>query len=72
MALDIGVLFGGLIVTEFIFSIPGMGRLFYDSLLGGDATVLVAWTIVVATFIIAFNLLADVLYGWLDPRIRFS
>jgi peptide/nickel transport system permease protein len=72
MALDIGVLFGGLIVTEFIFSIPGMGRLFYDSLLGGDATVLVAWTIVTATFIIAFNLLADVLYGWLDPRIRFS
>jgi peptide/nickel transport system permease protein len=72
MALDIGVLFGGLIVTEFIFSIPGMGRLFYDSLLSGDATVLVAWTIVTATFIIAFNLLADVLYGWLDPRIRFS
>jgi peptide/nickel transport system permease protein len=72
MALDIGVLFGGLIVTAFIFSVPGMGRLFYDSLLGGDATVLVAWTIVTATFIIAFNLLADVVYGWLDPRIRFS
>jgi peptide/nickel transport system permease protein len=72
MALDIGVLFGGLIVTETIFSIPGMGRLFFDSLLRGDATTLVAWTVVTAMFIVLFNLLADVVYGWLDPRIRFS
>ncbi len=72
MALDIGALFGGLIVTETIFSIPGMGRLFYDSLLAGDATVLVAWTVVTALFIVAFNLLADVLYGVLDPRVRVA
>ena len=72
MALDIGALFGGLIVTETIFSIPGMGRLFYDSLLAGDATVLVAWTVVTAMFIVAFNLLADVLYGVLDPRVRLA
>ncbi len=72
MALDIGVLFGGLIITETIFSIPGMGRLFFDSLLRGDATVLVSWTVVTALFIVLFNLLADVAYGWLDPRIRFS
>jgi peptide/nickel transport system permease protein len=72
MALDIGVLFGGLIVTETIFSIPGMGRLFFDSLLRGDATTRVAWTVVTAIFIVVFNLLADVVYGWLDPRIRFS
>ncbi len=72
MALDIGVLFGGVIITETIFSIPGMGRLFYDSLLAGDATVLVAWTVVTAIFIVTFNLLADVLYGVLDPRVRLS
>jgi len=72
MALDIGVLFGGVIVTETIFSIPGMGRLFYDSLLAGDATVLVAWTVVTAIFIVTFNLLADVAYGVLDPRVRLS
>src|SRR5205823_14645020 len=72
MALDIGVLFGGLIITETIFSIPGMGRLFFDSLLRGDATTLVSWTVVTAMFIVLFNLLADVAYGWLDPRIRFS
>ena len=72
MALDIGALFGGLIITEKIFSIPGMGRLFFDSLIAGDATVLVAWTIVVAFFIVLFNLLADLLYGFLDPRIRLT
>jgi peptide/nickel transport system permease protein len=72
MALDIGALFGGLIVTEKIFSIPGMGRLFLDSLLVGDVQVLVAWTIITAIFIVVFNLLADVLYGVLDPRIRLS
>jgi peptide/nickel transport system permease protein len=72
MALDIGALFGGLIITEKIFGIPGMGRLFLDSLLAGDVQVLVAWTIITAIFIVVFNLLADVLYGVLDPRIRLS
>lgn len=72
MALNIGLLFGGLVITEQIFSIPGMGRLFIDSLIGGDADVLVVWTVVVASFVIGFNLLADVLYGVLDPRIRYA
>lgn len=72
MALDIGALFGGLVITEQIFSVPGMGRLFIDSLVQGDANVLVVWTVIVAGFIIAFNLLADVLYGVLDPRIRYA
>jgi peptide/nickel transport system permease protein len=72
MALDIGALFGGLVVTEQIFSIPGMGRLFINSLITGDAEVLVVWTVITASFIILFNLLADVLYGVLDPRIRYG
>jgi peptide/nickel transport system permease protein len=72
MALDIGALFGGVIITENIFSIPGMGRLFYDSILAGDAVVLASWVIVVAVFIVLFNLLADILYGVLDPRIRLT
>ena len=46
MALDIGALFGGLIITEQIFSIPGMGRLFIDALQTGDVHVLVAWIVV--------------------------
>lgn len=72
MAIDIGLLFGGLIITETIFSVPGMGRMFFDALLQGDVAVLEAWMVVVAVFVIAFNLLADVLYGLLDPRIRVS
>lgn len=72
MAVDIGLLFGGLIITETIFSVPGMGRLFFDALQVGDVNVIEAWMVVVALFVIAFNLLADVLYGVLDPRIRLS
>ena len=72
MAIDIGALFGGLIITESIFSIPGMGKLFFDSLQNGDTNVLLPWLMVSAVFIIGFNLLADVLYGALDPRIRVT
>jgi peptide/nickel transport system permease protein len=49
-----------------------MGRLFLNSLLVGDVQVILAWTILTACFIVLFNLLADVLYGILDPRIRLS
>jgi peptide/nickel transport system permease protein len=72
MAIDIGALFGGLIITEKIFAWPGMGKLFIDSLSDGDTNILLPWVMVTAVFIIAFNLLADVLYGILDPRIRLS
>jgi peptide/nickel transport system permease protein len=72
MAIDIGALFGGLIITEHIFAWPGMGRLFFDALLAGDTNMVLPWLMVTAVFIIGFNLLADVLYGVLDPRIRLS
>jgi peptide/nickel transport system permease protein len=70
VALDVGAVFGGLVVTESIFSIPGMGRLLIDSIRAGDAPVLLAWVVLTSSLIIAFNLLADVLYAVLDPRIR--
>jgi len=72
MAVDIGLLFGGLLVTEQIFSIPGMGRLFLTALQNGDAPVVLGYILVAGTFVIVFNLLADVLYGVLDPRVRLS
>ena len=72
MAIDIGALFGGLLITEQIFSIHGMGLLFLNALQNGDTQVLLPWLMVTATLIILFNLLADVLYGVLDPRIRLS
>jgi peptide/nickel transport system permease protein len=49
-----------------------MGRLFFDSLTTGDVNVIVAWMIISAFFIILFNLIADLLYGFLDPRVRLT
>ena len=72
VALDVGALVGGLVVTEEIFSISGMGRLFVTSLRAGDAPVLLAWMVVTSGAVIAFNLLADVFYAAVDPRIRRS
>ena len=72
MALDVGALFGGLVVTEQIFSIPGMGRLFVQALTSGDAPVVLSWLLIASIFIILFNLLADLAYSALDPRIRLS
>jgi peptide/nickel transport system permease protein len=72
MALDTAFLFGGLIITEKIFSIPGMGAYFLDALSHGDAPALLGWTVITATIVILFNLMADILYSVLDPRIRLS
>jgi len=72
MALDTAYLFGGLIITEKIFSISGMGQYFIDSLNSGDANALLGWMIIVAFFVIVFNLIADIMYGVLDPRIRHA
>lgn len=72
VALDAALLFGGLVVTEQIFSIPGMGRLFLESLLAGDVFVLVPWMIVVAIAVVICNLIADVTYALLDPRVRLT
>jgi peptide/nickel transport system permease protein len=70
VALDAALLFGGLVVTEQIYSIPGMGRLFLDSLLAGDVFVLMPWMLVVAVAVVFCNLLADLGYALLDPRVR--
>ncbi len=72
MAVDSALLFGGLIITESLFSIPGMGRLFFNAIQTGDAYVVMGWLLVSGIFVIAFNLLADVLYAVLDPRVRLS
>ena len=72
MAIDVGALVGGLVVTETLFSIPGMGKLFVDSLIAGDTNVLMPWLLVTGTAIVLFNLIADVLYGVLDPRVRLA
>lgn len=69
IALQIPAVFGGAIVTEQIFRIPGIGSLLITSILSNDTPVVMAVTFVFACLVVLFNLIADVLYGWLDPRI---
>jgi peptide/nickel transport system permease protein len=71
VALSMPAVFGGAIVTEQIFRIPGIGSLLISSILANDTPVIMAVTFVFACLVILFNLLADILYGWLDPRISY-
>lgn len=72
IALEIPVLFNGALFTETIFSWPGMGRLFFDHAQRGDYPVLMGILMLSATLIVGFNLIADVAYAFLDPRIRYD
>lgn len=71
VALTMPQVFGGAIVTEQIFRIPGIGSLLIDAILRNDTPVVMAVTFVFACLVIIFNLIADLLYGWLDPRISY-
>jgi len=71
VALQMPAVFGGAIVTEQIFRVPGIGSLLITAVLANDTPVIMAVTFVFACLVIFFNLLADVLYGWLDPRISY-
>lgn len=76
-ALDIAALLAGAIITENVFQWHGMGNLFLNALNnqgrgGTDVNVMLGWLLVTATIVIAFNLVADILYGFLDPRIRHA
>jgi len=71
-SLSIGALAGGLIITEAIFEYPGMGRLFVDAMRLGDYLIVLPWLMVAVTFVILANLVADILYAVLDPRIRYA
>lgn len=72
VALQMPAVFGGAIVTEQIFRIPGIGSLLIDAILMNDTPVIMAVTFVFACLVVFFNLVADLLYGWLDPRISFG
>ncbi len=71
VAMQMPAVFGGAIVTEQIFRIPGIGSLLIDAILRNDTPVIMAVTFVFACLVIFFNLIADLLYGWLDPRISY-
>jgi peptide/nickel transport system permease protein len=71
VALQLPAVFSGAIVTEQIFRVPGIGSLLIASILANDTPVVMAVSFVFAALVILFNLIADIIYGWLDPRIAY-
>ena len=71
-ALDVGAIVGGLIITENVFSYPGMGKYFLSAFGEGDFPLLMPWMVIIVASTLFFNLLADISYAWLDPRIRLG
>jgi peptide/nickel transport system permease protein len=72
LGLQFGTLIGGAVITEYVFALPGVGRLVVDAVFARDYPLVQGVVLLVALGFIASNLLVDVAYGWLDPRIRYS
>lgn len=72
VALDLGTLFSGALITETMFAYPGMGKLIYDAILGNDYNLALVGLLFATFLILMGNLLADLAYGWLDPRISYG
>jgi peptide/nickel transport system permease protein len=72
VAIDVGAIIGGAVVTETVFEWDGMGRLFVEGLVGFDANRVMAFFVITGIFAVVFNLLADITYAILDPRIRLG
>jgi peptide/nickel transport system permease protein len=72
LGLDIGVLLGGAILVETVFQIPGIGRLNYDAITHSDFPIVQGTVLAAALFIIVANILVDIAYAYLDPRVRFG
>src|SRR5207302_5358766 len=71
VALQVPAIFTGAVITEQIFRVPGVGSLLISSILANDTPVIMAITFVFSCLVVLFNLIADLLYGWLDPRISY-
>ncbi len=72
LGLALGMIFGGSVLIETVFAIPGVGRLMVTSIFAQDYIVIQSGTLVIATIIILVNLLVDISYAWLDPRIKYG
>jgi peptide/nickel transport system permease protein len=72
IALDFAAVLGGAILTEYVFGWQGLGTWYITGVTTLDVNIMLAYLLVTATFVILFNLLADILYGVLDPRIRYA
>jgi glutathione transport system permease protein len=69
---EFGRLLAGTVIIETIFLVPGMGRLLVDSVLQRDYAVIQAVVVIVSIMVLVLNMVLDVLYAWLNPRIRYS
>jgi peptide/nickel transport system permease protein len=72
VAIDSALVFGGAVVTEQVFAWQGMGSLLLNAALTPDVNTVLAWLIVTSIIVVVFNLIADLLYAVLDPRIRYG
>jgi peptide/nickel transport system permease protein len=72
LGIGIGIIFGGAVIEETIFNIAGVGRLIVTSVFARDYVVIQACTLIIAAMIIFINIIVDISYGWLDPRIRYG
>ena len=72
MGIGLGLVLGGSVLVETVFAIPGIGQLLVTSVFNQDYVVVQSSTVVIAGLIILFNLVVDISYGWLDPRIRYN
>jgi peptide/nickel transport system permease protein len=71
LGLQLGTLIGGAVITEYVFALPGVGRLVVDAVFARDYPLVQGVVLLIALGFIASNLLVDLLYGWIDPRIRY-
>jgi peptide/nickel transport system permease protein len=71
-AIDFGAFFGGTVITETVYGLPGMGRYFLDAINYGETYEIMAWLMITSIMVVFFNLLADIILGFLDPRIRLD
>jgi ABC-type dipeptide/oligopeptide/nickel transport system permease component len=69
---EFGRLIGGTVIIETIFMVPGMGRLLVDSIFHRDFTMIQAIVVVITVMVLVLNVIMDLLYAWLNPRIRYS
>jgi peptide/nickel transport system permease protein len=72
MGLQVAFIFGGSVLIETVFNIPGLGRLMTQAVMQQDFQVVQAGTLIIATMVVSVNLLVDISYGWLDPRIKYE
>jgi peptide/nickel transport system permease protein len=72
MGIQASMIIGGAVIIEKVFNIPGIGRLMVDAVLANDYIIVQGGCLMIATMVVSINLLVDISYGWLDPRIRFG